>query len=421
MPVETVAGQAAGAPPEHASAGDASRPDAATQGPPTGNGATGKAPAAPPVDPRHGTAPGQDPADAAQAGSGPEKAHRPSVAALVIGAVVALAGVLLVLYAWRLPPFATSVMTTNDATVQGRVTGMAAQVSGYVREVLVRDYQMVRRGQPLVRLDPSTYQQQVDQAMATLDSSVANLANAAQTINTNRANLLSAQADLGAKQAEQERTSIDLARLSDLASRGSISIRARDQAVADARTATANVRMAQASIQVAVESIKTALVQRQGLAATVEGNRAALEQAKINLGYTMVYAPADGQVGATNVNQGQYVAAGSQLIYFVPRELWVVANYKETQTHHMRVGQAATVSVDALGGVRIGGRVVALSPATGSQFSVLKPDNASGNFTKVVQRIPVKIAVDVRDPATARMRPGMSVVAHIDTAGEGGR
>ena len=413
MPVETVAHQGADAPPE-------TTQGAPAQGSPTGDGATGKAPASPPVDPYRGTTPGQDPAaDAAR--PGPEKLHRPSIAAIVIAAVVALAGVLLILYAWRLPPFATSVMTTNDATVQGRVTGMATQVGGYVKEVLVRDYQMVRRGQPLVRLDPSTYQQQVDQAKATLDSSVANLDNAAQTINTNRANLLSAQADLGAKQAEQERTSIDLTRLSDLASRGSISIRAQQQAVADARTATANVRMAQASIWVAAESIKTALVQRQGLAAAVEGNRAALKQAKINLSYTVVYAPAYGQVGATNVNQGQYVAAGSQLIYFVPRELWVIANYKETQTHHMHIGQAATVSVDALGGQRIGGRVTALSPATGSQFSVLKPDNASGNFTKVVQRLPVKIALDVHDPATARMRPGMSVVAHIDTAGEGGR
>ena len=283
-----------------------------------------------------------------------------------------------------------------------------------MQDVLVEDYQFVRRGQPLVRLDPSTYRQQYDQAKATLDASIANLDNARQTINTNRANLFSAQASLEGKQAEQNRTAIDLRRLSDLASRGSISIRDRDQAISDARTATANARMAQASIRVAAESVKTAQVQREGLAATVEGNRAALEQARINLGYTTVYAPFDGQVGATAVNPGQYVAAGSQLIYFVPRALWVVANYKETQTHRMRVGQTATFTVDALGGARIRGRVVALSPATGSQFSVLKPDNASGNFTKVVQRIPVKIAVDGRDPAAGRLRPGMSVVARVD-------
>ena len=375
-----------------------------------------------PVAPHPDTPPGQHPAaEADKADPGPDKVRRPSVTAVVIAVLVAVAGVLLVLYAWRLPPFATTVMTTNDAYVQGRVTGMATQVSGYVRDVLVEDYQSVRRGQPLARLDPRTYQQQVDQARGTLDASIANLDNAAQTINTNRANLQSAEADLLAKQAEQERTAIDLRRLSDLAARGSISIRDRDQAVSDARAATANVAKSRASIQVAAESIKTAIVQRRGLAATVESNRASLEQARINLANTVIYAPNDGQVGATAVNQGQYVAAGSQLIYFVPREIWVVANFKETQTRNMRVGQAATVGVDALGGVRVAGRVVALSPAAGSQFSVLKPDNASGNFTKVVQRLPVKIALDRRDRSAARMRPGLSVVARVETAAAGGR
>ena len=362
--------------------------------------------------------PAQDPsAEAGKGDPGLDKIRRPSVTAVVVAVLVAVAGVLLVLYAWRLPPFATTVMTTNDAYVQGRVTGMATQVSGYVRDIFVEDYQTVRRGQPLVRLDPRTYQQQVDQARGTLDASIANLDNAAQTINTNRANLQSAQADLFGKQAEQERTAIDLRRLSDLAARGSISTRDKDQAVSDARTAVANVAQSRASIRVAAESIKTAMVQRKGLAATVESNRAALEQARINLAETVIYAPHDGQVGATSVNPGQYVAAGSQLIYFVPRDIWVVANYKETQTRNMRVGQAATVAVDALGDVRIPGRIVALSPATGSQFSVLKPDNASGNFTKVVQRLPVKIALDRRDRFTARMRPGLSVIARVETAG----
>ena len=406
MPVETASPPAQGPPPGSASAQPAT---------------INQQPAAP--DASHpGTPPGQDPAaDAGKADPGPDKVRRPSVTAVVIAVLVAVAGVLLVLYAWRLPPFATTVMTTNDAYVQGRVTGMATQVSGYVRDVLVEDYQSVQRGQPLARLDPRTYQQQVDQARGTLDASIANLDNAAQTINTNRANLQSTQADLLAKQAEQERTAIDLRRLSDLAARGSISIRDRDQAVSDARTAAANVAKSRASIQVAAESIKTAIVQRRGLAATVESNRASLEQARINLANTVIYAPNDGQVGATAVNQGQYVAAGSQLIYFVPREIWVVANFKETQTRNMRVGQAATVGVDALGGVRVAGRVVALSPAAGSQFSVLKPDNASGNFTKVVQRLPVKIALDMRDRSAARMRPGLSVVARVETATAGAR
>ena len=411
MPVDT-------APP---SAQDPAAQDSSAAGAPPQAPAAEQKPASP-LEPRRDATPKQAAAAAASTvDPGPDKVRRPSVVAIVVAAVVAVAGVLLVLYAWRLPPFATSVMTTNDAYVQGRVTGMATQVSGYVREVLVEDYQIVRRGQPLARLDPRTYQQQVDQARGTLDASIANLDNAAQTINTNRANLQSAEADLVAKQAEGERTATDLHRLSDLAARGSISIRDRDQAVSDARTAAANVAKSRASIRVAAEAIKTAIVQRQGLAATVESNRAALEQARINLADTVIYAPHDGQVGATAVNQGQYVAAGSQLIYFVPRTIWVVANFKETQTRNMRVGQSASVAVDALGGVRVAGRVVALSPATGSQFSVLKPDNASGNFTKVVQRLPVKIALDMHDRSAARMRPGLSVVAHVETAAASAR
>jgi multidrug resistance efflux pump len=140
-----------------------------------------------------------------------------------------------------------------------------------------------------------------------------------------------------------------------------------------------------------------------------------VRQAQINLDNTTVRAPSDGQASEVSVRQGQYVAAGSQLLYVVPPQLWVIANFKETQTAQVRTGQPARFTVDGLGGAALTGKVLEIAPATGSEFSVLKADNATGNFTKVVQRLPVKIAIDADQPLAARLRPGMSVIAHVDT------
>ena len=155
---------------------------------------------------------------------------------------------------------------------------------------------------------------------------------------------------------------------------------------------------------------------RDSLKAQVQMAEAQLHQAQINLDNTVVYAPSDGQVSEVSVRKGQYVAAGTQLLYVVPPTFWVVANYKETQTAHVQIGQQVSFSVDALGGVHLKGHVLEIAPATGSEFSVLKADNATGNFTKVVQRLPIKISIDEGQPEAARLRPGMSVIVRLDTA-----
>ncbi|UAJ10575.1 HlyD family secretion protein [Polymorphobacter megasporae] len=333
------------------------------------------------------------------------------------GLIGGTSGVLLLLYVWQLWPFTTPIVTTIDSYVQGRVTVMEAQDSGYIAQVVIDDYQFVVRGQPLFRIDDRTYRQKLEQVRGTLDAVIAQFDNSTQTIAIDRAQLFSARADLVATLAEEERTAIDLRRILELVSHGSLSVRQGGQARSDAHLASANVLKSKAAIQVAQETISAAIVTRAGLAAQVESNRASLAQAKIDLSNTVLYAPRDGQIGEASVRPGQYVTAGTQLIYLVPNEIWVIANYKETQTHHIRIGQPATVSVDALAHARLTGRVEAISPATGSEFSVLKPDNATGNFTKVVQRLPIRIAVDRDQLLAAQLRPGMSVTTRIDTTG----
>lgn len=342
---------------------------------------------------------------------------RPAKPVAIAMIVVAAAGVLLILWAWRIWPFSSAVVVTEDAYVRGQVTSLAPQVNGYVTRVAFNDYQYVRAGQLLFQIDERLYRQSLAQAEAQAAQARANLDNATQTIAQNEAAIEQARADLYAAQAERDRASADATRVSDLASRGSVSLRERDSTAATARSGVANVYKAEAALRSARETLKATRVSREGLQAAVAQADAAVGTARINLANTRIVAPVDGQVSEASVRPGQYVAAGSQLTYLVPAKVWVVANFKETQIHHMRVGQPAWFDVDALGGARVHGRVEQISPATGSQFSVLKPDNASGNFTKVVQRLPVRIAIARDDALARRLRPGMSVIAEVDTTG----
>jgi len=217
-------------------------------------------------------------------------------------------------------------------------------------------------------------------------------------------------------EAEAQRSQAELKRVQELAERGSVSLNERDKVRATSRLAATNVAKAQADIAINQEKIKATTVGRDSLKAQVQMAEALLRQAQINLDNTVVHAPSDGQVSEVAVRKGQYVAAGTQLMYVVPPTYWVVANYKETQTARVQIGQLVSFSVDALGGLRLKGHVLEIAPATGSEFSVLKADNATGNFTKVVQRLPIKIAIDEGQVDAARLRPGMSVIVRLDTA-----
>lgn len=349
----------------------------------------------------------------------------------VLIAAASLAGILLVLYSWRLPPFASAIETTENAYVRGGITVISPKVDGYVAEVLVQDFGVVKAGDVLVRLDDRNYVQRLAQARANLAAQEANLDNVAQArrvreagIASTRAGMATAQAQLVNAQAQLSRTQADQRRAQALVTDGSISQRERDQTEGLLRQAEAARKQALAAIQqasagqgAAEQDLRSVIVNRRSIEAAVDSAHAAVQLAQIDLDNTRIHAPRDGQVGEVGVKLGQYVTPGTQLVSLVPPQVWVVANFKEAQTAHMRPGQAATLRVDALADVEIKGQVERIAPATGSEFSVIRADNATGNFTKVPQRLPVRIRVDMSEPQAARLRPGMSVIATVDTKG----
>jgi multidrug resistance efflux pump len=334
------------------------------------------------------------------------------VVALVI--TLGLVAVFAILGAWRLLPFQRDSATTENAYVRGRTTIIAPQVSGYVVAVLARDYQTVPTGTILARIDDRIYRARVEQARANVAAAEAQLANATQARASREAGLVSQTAGIANADAQLLRAKADMARAKDLASDGSISIRERDQTLAALAQAEAQARQATASQDIARQDIRTVDVGRDGLKAQVLAAKALLRLAEIDLSNTVIRAPEGGQLGEIGVRLGQYVTNGTQLMALVPPDRWVIANFKEAQTHGMAEGQHARIWVDALGGATLSGRVEHISPAAGSEFAVLKPDNATGNFVKVPQRIGVRIVIDPDQPLAAKLRPGMSVEARVN-------
>ncbi|WP_420224284.1 HlyD family secretion protein [Pigmentiphaga litoralis] len=331
-------------------------------------------------------------------------------------AAIAIIGVLIVLYAWRLPPFTSGVQSTENAYVRGQVTLIGPQLSGYVAEVRVQDFQRVKAGDLLVRIDDRIYRQRVDQALAQLSAQKAALANAQQQRRRADAVIAQNRAAIANADAQAARSTADLRRVEDLVKDGSLSLRERDQTRAAHAQAVAAAEQARAALEISRQDRETVVVNRGSLEAAVEAAQAAVQLAEIDLSNTRIVAPRDGLLGQVLVRQGAYVNSGAQLMALVPEQVWVIANLKETQMAQVRLGQAATLQIDALNRAKLTGHVERISPATGSEFSVLAADNATGNFVKIAQRIPVRIRIDPDQPLADRLRPGMSVVASIDTA-----
>ena len=349
---------------------------------------------------------------AARRGWAPPRGGRSATLGFVM---LALAGVLLILYAWRLPPFVSSIESTENAYVRGQTTIIAPQVSGYVADVLVQDFDTVRAGQVIALIDERIYRQRVEQAMAARAGQIATLANSIQSQRSSAATLGGQAAAVLNARAQLQRAQADMRRVNELVKEGSVSLRERDQTLAALRQAEAGVLQAQAQRSVAAEQVRTVQVGRGGLQAAVSGANAAVRLAQIDLSNTVIRAPQAGRLGEVAVRLGQFVTAGTQLTTLVPPKVWVSANFKEAQTARIAPGQPAVIRVDALGGAELRGTVERLAPAAGSEFSVIRPDNATGNFVKVAQRITVRIALDTRDPLYQRLRPGMSVEAQVDT------
>jgi multidrug resistance efflux pump len=328
-----------------------------------------------------------------------------------------IAGALIALWAWDLPPFRRSLQTTDNAYVRGQTTIIAPQVNGYVTSVEVRDFETVKAGQVLARIDDRIYRQRVEQARAALDTQRANLANSQQSERSRRAAVGGQDAAIASARAQLARAQADMRRVDDLVAQGSVSLREQDQTRAALAQAQAAVRQAEAQRTIGEQEVRSVTVGRGGLEAAVANARAALRLAEIDLANTIIRAPQAGKLGEVTVRLGQYVTAGTQLMFLVPPTVWVSANFKEAQTARIFPGQPAVLHVDALGGAEIRGRVERLSPAAGSEFSVIRPDNATGNFVKVPQRLTVRIALDQRSPLYPRLSPGMSVEAAVDTSG----
>ncbi len=336
-----------------------------------------------------------------------------------IALAIGLAGVALVLYAWRLPPFASAIETTENAYVRGQVTVIAPQLAGYVAEVPVQDFATVKQGDLLLRIDDRIFAQKLEQARAGLAAQRAGLANSDQARATAEARLRAAVANVASAEAALRTAEANWGRIEPLRERGVVNQTSTDQSQQALDQARASLTANNAAAEVARQDIQTAIVNRQSLIAAVEGAEAAVHLAEIDLINTRILAPQDGRLGEVSARLGQYVSAGTQLMALVPAQVWVIANFKETQLSGMRVGQPVSFTVDALRHAKLSGHIERFSPAAGSEFSVIRPDNATGNFIKIAQRVPVRIAIDPGQPLAERLTPGMSVVVSVDTAAPG--
>ena len=306
---------------------------------------------------------------------------------------------------------------TDDAYLQSDLTPLSALVAAPVLKVLVNDFQTVHKGELLVQLDDSVYAAQLEQADANVAGAAAAIGNLLAQENLQQAKITSAQAALAGAEATDWRDSLEATRQEKLLATG---IAGTEQEVerADAahRVSQAQLAQAQATVDAARLELKVQQSQEGQLAASLKAAQAQRNLAQINVGYTRIASPVDGMVSQRRVYPGQYVGVGTQVIAVVPlADIYVIANYKETQLTRIRTGQPAEVRVDSFPGVVLHGHVQSWSPGTGSQFALLPPDNATGNFTKVVQRVPVKITLDSKGGLGTLLRPGMSVETTIHT------
>jgi membrane fusion protein, multidrug efflux system len=305
--------------------------------------------------------------------------------------------------------------STDDAYVQADYTTIAPKVSGYIAAVLVQDNQPVKAGDVLARIDDRDLRTALDQAAADVATGAAEIGNIDAQLQLQHSLIEEARAAILADQAAVTFATEDAQRQHDLMQREVASVRVAQQSQTALRQQAAALQRDQAALAAAQQQIEVLKTARAKAEAQLQHFQAIEAQARLNLGYATITAPVDGTVGARSLRVGQYVQAGTALMAVVPlNAVYVVGNFKETQLTDVRPGQPAEIRIDTFPGARLKGHVDSLAPASGLTFALLPPDNATGNFTKIVQRIPVKIALD--DGALAGLlRPGMSVEPTIDT------
>lgn len=328
---------------------------------------------------------------------------------------IGLCGVLFILYAWQLPPFRSSVQMTENAYVRGQVTIISPQLAGYIKQVPDRDYLRVKKGDVLFALDDRIYVQKLKQAEAMLETQKASLANSEQDRLAAEARTRSGEAVLNSAKVALNVAEANYNRVTPLRKSGVMTQSNEDQSLSALEQARGAVSQAEAALEVNKQDVQSIIVRKHSLEAAVTNAEAAVDLARIDLSNTKIIAPQDGILGEIGAKPGQYVNIGAQLTNLVPDKKWIIANFKETQFYGMKAGLPVTFTVDALNHEKMTGHIEAFSPATGSEFSVLKADNATGNFIKVTQRLPVRIAIDGGQEQVERLMPGMSVIVKVDT------
>ena len=382
-------------------------------------------------------APGKEESTAVQPGSRWQKYLTP-----VLVVLLALAVLIAVTRNWNSWEGGHVEQVTDDAYVRGDLTPLSTKVAGIVQSVAVSDYQQVHKGDLIVELEDNDYQAQVSQANAAVEAARAAIENnlrqrqledaridkALAGIDEAKAQIAAAQAGKDAVEAQLIRARSERKRQEDLRQANAATQQKLETAVADEQQLAAQFVSRDADLSAAGTGLRSSelaveaerrqrlcsSLRKQQLTADLRAKDASLVVTQVNVGYTKIYAPGDGSVGERQVRPGQLVSPGTQVIAFVDSKRWVQANYKETQLTNVRVGDAAEIRVDQFPGQVFHGKVIEIAPASGSQFALLPPDNATGNFTKVVQRIPVKIALDDANQASI-LRPGLSVTAMVRT------
>jgi membrane fusion protein (multidrug efflux system) len=328
---------------------------------------------------------------------------------------IGLAALAVLAYGYHWMTVGRFIESTDDAYVGGDITVIAPKVAGFIEQVAVTDNQRVNAGDLLIKLDDRDYRATLARAEAAAEAQRATLANLEATGRLQLAVIAQARAGIAAAEAEVKRAHDDEARFRDLSAHAAASVQVYQKAEADYKEALAQDQKSRAAADAAQRQLEVIDTQKRQTQAALNEANASVDLAKLNLSYTELRAPIAGVVGNRSARTGAYASVGTQLVSIVPAQgLWIDANFKESQLTGMKAGQPARVKADVLPGHDFKAHVASLAPATGAQFSILPAENATGNFTKIVQRVPVRIVLDGDASTLGRLRPGLSVSVAVD-------